>query len=55
MQYTEMLKTDKVYIEFSENGIDRIAELAFHANLELENIGARRLQTIRKAFRGYFL
>jgi ATP-dependent HslUV protease ATP-binding subunit HslU len=46
MQYTEMLKTDKVYIEFSENGIDRIAELAFHANLELENIGARRLQTI---------
>ncbi len=46
MQYTEMLKTDKVYIEFSENGIDRIAEMAFHANLELENIGARRLQTI---------
>lgn len=46
MQYTEMLKTDKVYIEFSENGIDRVAELAFHANLELENIGARRLQTI---------
>lgn len=46
MQYTEMLKTDKVYIEFSENGIDRIAELAYHANLELENIGARRLQTI---------
>jgi len=46
MQYTEMLKTDKVYIEFSENGIDKIAELAYHANLELENIGARRLQTI---------
>lgn len=46
MQYTEMLKTDKVYIEFSENGIDRVAELAYHANLELENIGARRLQTI---------
>jgi len=46
MQYTEMLKTDKVYIEFSENGIERIAELAYQANLELENIGARRLQTI---------
>lgn len=46
MQYTELLKTDRVNIEFSENGIDRIAELAFYANLELENIGARRLQTI---------
>lgn len=46
MQYTEMLKTDKVYIEFSDNGIERIAELAYNANLELQNIGARRLQTI---------
>ena len=46
IQYTEMLKTDKVYIEFSDNGIRRIAELACHANLEQENIGARRLHTI---------
>ncbi len=46
IQYTEMLKTDKVYIEFSDNGIRRIAELAYHANLEQENIGARRLHTI---------
>lgn len=46
IQYTEMLKTDKVYIEFSDNGIRRIAELAYQANLEEENIGARRLHTI---------
>ena len=46
MQYTEMLKTDKVYIEFSENGIDAIADTAYEANLEFENIGARRLQAI---------
>ena len=46
MQYTEMLKTDKVELAFTEDGIDRIAEISYEENLELENIGARRLQTV---------
>ncbi len=45
-QYTALLKTEQVQIEFSDDGIDAIAELAVLANERLENIGARRLYTI---------
>lgn len=45
-QYTELLATDGVTLEFTEDGIDAIAEYAYRVNLETENIGARRLHTI---------
>ena len=41
-----MLKTEKVDLEFSEDGIDRIANIASEVNTTVENIGARRLHTI---------
>lgn len=45
-QYTALLETEGVTISFSEDAIDAIAELAANVNSTVENIGARRLQTI---------
>jgi len=45
-QYHELLKTEKVNLDFTEDGIERVAEIAEEVNLKTENIGARRLQTI---------
>jgi ATP-dependent HslUV protease ATP-binding subunit HslU len=45
-QYTELLKTDGVTIEFSEDGISALANFAFELNEKIENIGARRLYTV---------
>ena len=45
-QYTELLKTEGVTLEFKPEAIDRIAELATEVNSRSENIGARRLHTI---------
>lgn len=45
-QYKALLKTDGVDLEFTEDGINAIAEYAYRVNLETENIGARRLHTI---------
>ncbi len=45
-QYKALLKTENVNLEFSEDGIDMIANLAFEVNSKVENIGARRLHTI---------
>ena len=45
-QYEGLLKTEGVKIEFTEDGIQRIAETAFQVNAQTENIGARRLHTI---------
>ncbi|KRQ86973.1 ATP-dependent protease ATPase subunit ClpY [Caloramator mitchellensis] len=45
-QYVELLKTDGVCIEFTDDGIDEIAEVAYILNLQNENIGARRLHTV---------
>ena len=45
-QYKALLKTENVDLEFSENGIDMIANLAYEVNSKVENIGARRLHTI---------
>lgn len=45
-QYKALLATEGVHIEFSEDGINRIAELAFEVNEKTENIGARRLHTM---------
>ncbi|MDI3324682.1 ATP-dependent protease ATPase subunit HslU [Pontibacterium granulatum] len=45
-QYQALLKTEGVDLEFTEEGIERIAELAFQVNESTENIGARRLHTM---------
>ena len=45
-QYKALLKTESVDLEFTEDGIDMIANLASDVNSKVENIGARRLHTI---------
>ncbi|MDD7426559.1 MAG: HslU--HslV peptidase ATPase subunit [[Actinobacillus] rossii] len=46
LQYKELMKTEGVDIEFTPNGISKIAESAFRVNEKTENIGARRLHTV---------
>lgn len=45
-QYTALLGTEGVKINFQLDGVKRIAEIAFQVNERLENIGARRLHTV---------
>ena len=45
-QYQALLATEGVKLEFSEDGIRRLAEIAFQVNERTENIGARRLHTV---------
>jgi len=45
-QYKALLKTENVNLEFTEDGIDTIANIANEVNSTVENIGARRLHTI---------
>ncbi len=45
-QYRALLKTENVNLEFSNDGIDAIANIATEVNSTVENIGARRLHTI---------
>jgi ATP-dependent HslUV protease ATP-binding subunit HslU len=45
-QYRALLKVEKVSIDFTDDGVKKIAELAAVVNRNVENIGARRLHTI---------
>lgn len=45
-QYESLLETEKVKLEFTEDGIEEIASFAEDLNAKTENIGARRLYTI---------
>nr|WP_290367062.1 ATP-dependent protease ATPase subunit HslU [Sporosarcina newyorkensis] len=45
-QYERLLATEEVEIEFTDDAISKLAEIAFEVNNETENIGARRLHTI---------
>ncbi len=45
-QYKALLKTENVDLEFTDDGIDTIANIANEVNSTVENIGARRLHTI---------
>ncbi len=45
-QHQALLKTEKINLEFSEEAIDEIADMAYLVNEQTENIGARRLYTI---------
>jgi ATP-dependent HslUV protease ATP-binding subunit HslU len=45
-QYVALLKTEEVTLDFAEDAIDALADLATDINSTVENIGARRLQTV---------
>ena len=45
-QHQALLETEKINLEFSEEAIDEIADMAYLMNEQTENIGARRLYTI---------
>lgn len=46
LQYTALLATEGLALEFTDDGIVRLAEIAWQLNESTENIGARRLQTV---------
>ena len=41
-----MLETEGVFLDFPEDGVRRLAEIAWQVNEKTENIGARRLYTV---------
>ncbi len=45
-QYSSLLGTEAVKLEFAPDGVQRIAEVAYQVNERTENIGARRLHTV---------
>ena len=45
-QYKELLKTENVNLVFTDDGIDKLANISAEVNSSVENIGARRLHTI---------
>jgi ATP-dependent HslUV protease ATP-binding subunit HslU len=45
-QYVALLKTEGVDLEFTASAVDAIARIAVQVNTSVENIGARRLQTV---------
>src|SRR5699024_8227065 len=47
-QYTELLKTEDINIEFTDEAIVRLSEIAYKVNKEKDNIGSRIVQTILK-------
>ncbi|MEM5493602.1 ATP-dependent protease ATPase subunit HslU [Hoeflea sp. AS16] len=45
-QYVALMATEDLTLVFTEDAIDALAEVAVHLNSSIENIGARRLQTV---------
>ncbi|MBH8558306.1 ATP-dependent protease ATPase subunit HslU [Hymenobacter negativus] len=45
-QYEALLKAEEVELTFEDAALERVAEIAFEVNAEVENIGARRLHTV---------
>jgi ATP-dependent HslUV protease ATP-binding subunit HslU len=45
-QYTALMATEEVQLEFTDDGLQRLASVAFEVNEKQENIGARRLYTV---------
>ena len=54
-QYEALFLAEDVTITFTDNAIDEIASTAFEINAEMENIGARRLQTVMSKLLNSFL
>jgi len=49
IQYMALLATEGVALDFTESAVSEIADMAFSANENMENIGARRLHTVMEA------
>ena len=49
-QYEALLKTEEVTVNFSDEAITRLAEMAYQVNQDTDNIGARRLHTILEKY-----
>jgi ATP-dependent HslUV protease ATP-binding subunit HslU len=45
-QYIELLATEGVHLDFTRDGVEALAEIAYEVNCTTQNIGARRLHTI---------
>ncbi len=45
-QYSALMETEDVTVTFTQDGVQRVAEVAFQVNERTENIGARRLHTV---------
>jgi ATP-dependent HslUV protease ATP-binding subunit HslU len=45
-QYKALLETEEVELNFTDSGVQRLAEVAYNVNEKTENIGARRLHTV---------
>jgi ATP-dependent HslUV protease ATP-binding subunit HslU len=45
-QYAELLATEGVALEFTQDGVEALADIAFEVNRTMQNIGARRLHTV---------
>ncbi|MCO6187945.1 ATP-dependent protease ATPase subunit HslU [Rhizobium sp. L1K21] len=45
-QYKALMGTEGINLDFTEDAIDELADVAVHLNASVENIGARRLQTV---------
>jgi ATP-dependent HslUV protease ATP-binding subunit HslU len=45
-QYKALMATEEIELDFTEDAIDALADVAVHLNATVENIGARRLQTV---------
>jgi ATP-dependent HslUV protease ATP-binding subunit HslU len=54
-QYAALFDAENVEITFSDKSLELIAEKAFQINEEVENIGARRLQTVMSQLLNDFL
>jgi ATP-dependent HslUV protease ATP-binding subunit HslU len=54
-QYEALLQSEGVALSFNEDALEKIAEIAFFVNSEVENIGARRLQTVMSTLLNDFL
>jgi ATP-dependent HslUV protease ATP-binding subunit HslU len=54
-QYEAMMKSEEVELQFQDEAIREIAKIAFEVNSEVENIGARRLQTVMSSLLNDFM
>ncbi len=55
LQYQALFEAEGVQIEFTDEAVDEIAQMAFTINSEVENIGARRLHTVMSRLLNEFL
>ena len=54
-QYSALLNSENVELTFTDEALEKMADLAFQVNEEVENIGARRLHTIMSRLLNEFL